>query len=155
MWGALAGAVVGAFASAVFALGFRKRDERQAYENRLDEVVARVVSLLGTSTAAQKAFMFAMKLGNASVPAVPPREAQAELIAAIQVARMAADGDDDLPISAVHALVTTPQEDSTTSGDSGYGHAAHQLLCWRRGEISANQAAQSIREHSPVTDLSV
>lgn len=148
MWGALAGAVVGAFAAWLFSLDLRRREAEEADRSRLDAAVADVVRLLGEVGGAGRAFVFALQIGNAAVPAPPPHLARQQLLSATLAARMAAR-DDEGPLLAVYEIVTRKDDKTANRAAIDYEYAAHVLVQWRQGKVSANEAVAKITGGAP------
>lgn len=146
--GALVGAVVGALAAWLFSLDLRRRANDDGDRTRLDAAVAEVVRLLGDVGGAGQAFVFALQLGNAAVPAPPPHLARQQLLSATLAARMAA-GDDEGPLLAVYELVTRKDDRTANRAAIDYEHAAHLLVQWRQGKVSTADAQTRIAAGSP------
>ena len=146
--GALVGALVGAFAAWLFSLDLRRRDTEDSDRTRLDAAVAEVVRLLGDVGGAGQAFVFALQLGNAAVPAPPPHLARQQLLSATLAARMAA-GDDEGPLLAVYELVTRKDDRTPNRATIDYEHAAQLLVQWRQGKLSTADAQARIAAGSP------
>ena len=141
--GALVGAGTGAFAAWLFSLDLRRREREENEFARLDAAVAEVVMLLGEFGGVVQAFDFAMKLRNPAVPAPPPHLARQQLLSATLVARMAA-GQDEGPLLAVYGLITRSDDRTINRLAIDYEHAAHTLVQWRQGKLSAKHAEASI-----------
>lgn len=148
MWGALAGAVLGAFAAWLFSLDLRRREAEEGDRARLDAAVANVVRLLGEVGGAVQAFDFSLRLNNPAVPAPPPHLARQQLLSATLAARMAA-GNDEGPLLAVYQLVTRQDDRTANRVAIDYEHAAHVLVQWRQGKLSADQAVTKVTTGSP------
>lgn len=143
--GGLVGAVVGALAAWLFALDLRRRETKDSDRTRLDSAVAEVVRLLGDVGGAGQAFVLALQLGNT---AAPPHRARQQLLSATLAARMAA-GDEEGPLLAVYELVTRKDDRTANRATIDYEHAAHVLVQWRQGIVSAVDAQARIVAGSP------
>lgn len=148
MWGALGGALIGAAASWGFALDLRKRERIAARKRDLDTAVAAVVQAFGALSAAVQAFSFAF-LPNAAISVEPPNVARAQLISAIQVAMMSAEGDELHPLKAAYEVATSIAEGTENGRELELDNAARALMLWRRGDLSTDEATVQVRHMPP------
>nr|WP_157797294.1 hypothetical protein [Microbacterium barkeri] len=161
MWGALAGAVVGAFASWLFSLNLQHREQERSdsrervlsdaqHKRDLDLAVAEVVRLLGAFNGAADSYSFAALGRNPSVVAAPPHAARGELLSAVRVAQMTATPEENPPLEATYALLTSRDERTDQQRSLDIQHAADVLSHWRRGVRATGEAATLIRHRPPV-----
>lgn len=155
MWGALAGAGFGAFAAWLFSLNLRRRQEKyeaavresdldRAHKQELDAAVAQVVQLFGEYSAAAQAFMFAFA-PNAKLSVETPHAAGARLLASIRVAQMTATAEEQAPLEAAFRVATNREQETSNERDLSMSNAADMLALWRRGKLSANDAATAMQ----------
>lgn len=146
--GACTGAIVGPLAAWLFAFDLRRRERAETSRARLDAAVADVVRLLGEFSGATQSFAFSVTFGNPAVPAPPPDLPRQRLLSAVLAARMAA-GDDEGPLLAVYDLITRVDDRTTSTKAISYEHAAHMLVQWRQGSVSASEARAGIASGTP------
>ncbi len=154
MWGALAGAVVGAAASWFFALDLRRREREIAYNATLEGHLGRVVEALN-DLAVELAARPAQPPGSSKpLWAKPPRAAaEARALAAIQSALFHARGSDAEVVQRLERAVGEMGD-----GERGAGRAVrvcHALIAWqRRGETGVWAVAAIDGAFDPVWDRS-
>jgi len=90
VWGALVGAVVGAFVAWLVPLALQRRETNEGDRTRLNTAVADVVRLLGEADGAVEAFIVAIRLGNPRRAHSASHLAHQQLLSAILAARTAA-----------------------------------------------------------------
>lgn len=110
--------------------------------------VAGIVRLLRDVDEAGQAFVFALQLGNATVPAPPPHLARQQLLLATLAARMTA-GDEEGPLLTVYELAARKGDRTANHAAIGYEHAAHLLVQWRQDKIPTADAPARITARSP------
>lgn len=152
-WATMCGALVGAAASWGFALEIRRRERVTARKRDLDTAVAAVVQAFGGCSAAVQAFSFGFS-GNGSISVVPPNVARAHLLGSIQVAMMSAEGEALAPLEAAYEVATSVAEGDGSRRGLELDNAARALMLWRRGELTAEDAAVRARHLPPIPDPS-
>ncbi|KAA9110371.1 hypothetical protein [Microbacterium rhizomatis] len=124
----------------------REQDRGFRAHERFDVAVAAVIERIGAAQAATLLYRHELSAGGA---ALPPHGAQAQMHSAIRIAQMTATHPDDVkPLDATFAVVTARNERTSQQTALNYQNAADTLAEWRRGLLTADQAAEKIR-HRP------